>query len=70
MIINLNAINWIQLCSDEKSVDVRMQDGRYFTDTEHFWALYLALSNQGNQVSIPYSVKKLSDGVYIISPLK
>lgn len=66
MIINLNAISWLSLSTDKKSVDVRMQDGRHFTSTEHFWALYMLLAHE----EVPYSIRKLAEGVYLVQPFK
>lgn len=72
MIINLNAIAHITLSANKKSAEVRMQDGLKFTCRQHFWALYMLLSHEkgGFLEGVPYSLRKLTEGVYLVEPFK
>lgn len=71
MIINLNAIAYMTISANKKSVEVRMQDGLQFTCRQHFWALYMLLQNtKGSSFSgVPYTLIKLSETIYLVKPL-
>lgn len=72
MIINLNAIAYMTLSADGKSVEVVMNDGRQFRSQQHFWALYMLVTHEkgGFLEGVPYSLRKLTEGVYLVQPFK
>lgn len=72
MIINLNTISYMTASADKKSVEVVMNDGRQFRSQQHFWALYMLLAHEkgGFLEEVPYSLRKLAEGIYLVTPFK
>ena len=58
----------MELSKDRKSVTVKMADTGKFQSEEHFWALYMLLSNE--KEGVPYSFRQLGEGVYLVQPFE